>query len=151
MVEVGTSLALAFVVIGIIMLVAEATSPGTFIIVPATVLLVLGGIGLVYPDILVSWWSPLIAVVVLFPVTMLTIKMYQKLAPPAPPETTVGTSLVGLTGRVVAAVEPGTLKGKVRISHDTWSASSEAPIPVGTKVLVLRSEGVHVIVEEINK
>ncbi|MGD0057633.1 MAG: NfeD family protein [Methanomassiliicoccales archaeon] len=146
--ETGTIFALAFVVIGVIMLIAEAASPGSFILVPATVLLVLGAIGLVSPDWLLSWWAPLAAVLVLVPTTIITIKLYQKLAPPVAPETTVAASLVGMKGVVTREVGPHDLKGKVRIEHDTWSATSPNTIPVGTTVVVKSSEGVHVCVEE---
>lgn len=147
--DLGTTLALIFVIIGIFMLLAEAASPGSFIIVPATVLLVLGGIGLVYPDWLLTWYAPVTAVVVLVPMTIFTIKMYQKLAPPVPPETTVATSLVGMTGMVEVPVLPHSMKGKVRIANDTWSAVSDVPIPAGKRVVVKSSEGVHVKVEEL--
>ena len=140
---------LALLVIGILMILAEVASPGAFILVPATVLIVLGAIGMVAPDILVSWWSPIIAVVILLPMTYVTMMMYQKLAPPAPPETTVATSLVGMTGVVERTVMPDTLVGKVRIEHDSWSATSNKEIPVGRKVVVKASEGVHVTVEEV--
>ncbi|HIH01211.1 TPA: NfeD family protein [Thermoplasmata archaeon] len=146
----GTELALAFVIIGVLMLLAELASPGAFIIVPASVLIVLGGVGLVYPDWLLTWWAPLAAVIILVPMTIVTMKLYQNLAPPAPPETVVATTLIGQRGIVVSEVYPGNLKGKVRIDHDTWSATSEsAVIPAGRKVLVRASEGVHVTVEEI--
>ncbi|MDH3366038.1 MAG: NfeD family protein [Thermoplasmata archaeon] len=146
----AVELALAFVIIGILMLLAEAASPGSFIIVPASVLIVLGGVGLLYPDWLFTWWAPMAAVVILVPMTLVTIKLYQNLAPPAPPETTVATSLVGLTGVVVTEVSPDNLRGKVRIAHDSWSATSASKtIPAGTKVVVVGSEGVHVRVEEL--
>ena len=145
----GTELGLAFVVIGILMLLGELSSPGSFILVPATVLLVLGGIGLVAPGVLLSWYSPVLAVIIVVPTTYVSIKMYQKLAPPAPPETTVATSLVGQMGVVTTEVLPSSLKGKVRIDHDTWSATSDKAIPVGKKVVVKGSEGVHVKVEEV--
>jgi membrane protein implicated in regulation of membrane protease activity len=145
----GVELALAMVVIGIFMLLAEAASPGAFILVPATVLIILGGIGLVAPEWLMSWWSPLIAAIIVVPVTYVTMKMYQKLAPPAPPETTVATSLVGMTGVVTIEVFPNNLRGKVRIANDTWSATAATVLPVGTKVVVRSSEGVHVVVEKI--
>ena len=147
----GFELGLAFVIIGIIMLLAELSSPGAFILVPATVLLVLGFVGILAPNILISWWSPVITVVIVIPITYVTMRMYQKLAPPAPPETTVATSLVGTTGVVERAVEPNSLKGKVRIEHDVWSATSEKPIPAGKKVVVKSSEGVHVMVEEVRE
>lgn len=145
----GTELALAFIIIGILMLLAEAASPGSFILVPATVLLALGGVGLVFPDWLLSWWSPVIAALVMVPMFFVTIKLYQKLAPPAPPETTVATSLVGMKGVVEREISPDTMRGKVRIANDTWSATSTKVIPVGTKIVVKASEGVHVKVEEL--
>jgi membrane protein implicated in regulation of membrane protease activity len=142
-------LALAFVVIGVILLIAEAASPGTFLIVPGTVLLILGAIGLIEPDLLTSWWAPVVVAIILIPLTLLTIKGYQRLAPPAPPETTVASSLLGKKGLVTREVEPGSLKGKVMIENDTWSATAETVIPAGTKVVVKSSEGVHVKVEEL--
>jgi membrane protein implicated in regulation of membrane protease activity len=146
----GLDLALAFVIIGVLMLLAELASPGAFIIVPASVLIVLGGMGLIYPDWLLSWWSPLVAVAILVPMTLVTMKLYQNLAPPAPPQTVVATSLLGQKGVVLTDVYPGTLKGKVRIDNDTWSATSVSDvIPAGRNVVVKASEGVHVTVEEI--
>ena len=145
----GQELGLALVIGGIILLLAEAASPGAFMLVPATVLLILGAIGLVAPSILLSWWSPLLTAIIVVPTTILTIKFYQKLAPPAPPETVVATSLVGQMGVVVTEVVPNDLKGKVRIANDTWSALSDKPIPAGRKVIVKSSEGVHVKVEEV--
>lgn len=139
---------LILLVIGILMILAEVASPGAFILVPATVLIVLGGIGMVAPKVLLSWWSPLLAVIILIPMTFVTMKLYQKLAPPAPPETTVATSLIGRTGVVEREVVPHTLAGKVRIDHDTWSATSDKVIPAGKNVVVKDSEGVHVKVEE---
>jgi len=146
----GAELALAFVIVGVLMLLAELASPGAFIIVPASVLIVLGGVGLIYPDWLLTWWAPLAAAVILVPMTLVTMKLYQNLSPPAPPETIVATTLVGQKGMVKKEVYPGNLKGKVRIDHDTWSATSVSTvIPAGTKIVVTASEGVHVTVEEI--
>ncbi|MEW5747494.1 MAG: NfeD family protein [Candidatus Thermoplasmatota archaeon] len=145
----GTELALAFVIIGILMLLAEAASPGSFILVPATVLLVLGGIGLVFPEWLLTWYAPVTAAIVVVPMFFITIRMYQKLAPPVPPETTVASSLVGQTGFVEKEVLPDSMRGKVRIANDTWSATSTVAIPAGRRVIVKASEGVHVKVEEL--
>jgi membrane protein implicated in regulation of membrane protease activity len=147
--SLATDLSLALIVIGVLMLLVELSQPGSFLLVPATVLIALGGIGLVFPDLLLTIWSPIIAVIILVPTTLLTIKLYQRLAPPAPPETTMGTSLIGKEGIVKTEVVPGSLKGKVRIANVIWSATSTNPIPAGKRVRVTRSEGVHVIVEEI--
>ena len=147
--DLATELSLAFIVIGVIMLLIEAAAPGNFMLVPATVLIILGVLGLLIPDFLLSWWAPIAAAVVLIPTTYLTIKLYQRLAPPAPPETTVATSLVGTKGVVISEVKPNDLKGKVRIEHDIWSATAEKVISAGSRVEVIGSEGVHVIVKEI--
>lgn len=149
--SLATDLSLVFIVIGVLMLLLEISQPGSFLLVPATVLLALGGIGLIFPDLLLTVWSPIIAVIILVPTTLLTIKIYQRLAPPAPPETTVATSLIGKEGVVDVEVMPGTLKGKVRIANVVWSANSSTPIAVGKRVKVVRSEGVHVTVEEISQ
>ncbi len=151
MADLATTLSLAFIVIGVIMLLVEAAAPGNFMLVPATVLLILGSLGLIIPDFLMSWWAPIAAAIVLIPTTYLTIKLYQRLAPPGPPETTVATSLVGKEGVVTKEVTPNDLKGKVRIEHDTWSATANRDIPVGRHVIVRSSEGVHVVVEETGK
>jgi len=137
------------VLAGVVLLVIEAISPGAFLIVPATIVIIIGVLGLVYPDLLFSIWSPIIAVVLFVPMTYVTIKLYQRLAPPAPPQTTVATSLVGQKGVVTRTVRPNSLTGKVRIEHDIWSATAASEIREGKKVVVKSSEGVHVTVEEV--
>ncbi|HOB37459.1 MAG: NfeD family protein [Methanomassiliicoccaceae archaeon] len=147
----GAELGLIMIIIGIIMLIAEIFAPGAFLLVPATVLIVLGAIGMIAPDILLSWWSPIIAVVLIVPMTLITVRMYQKLSPPMPPTTTVATSLIGQEGVVVTKVCPGNIKGKVKIKSDVWSATSDQNIPVGARVVVVHSEGVHVRVKQIGE
>jgi membrane protein implicated in regulation of membrane protease activity len=145
----GFELGLAFLIIGFLMLLAEVSSPGYFILVPATVLMALGAMYILAPELSEEWWSPLVAGIVAIPTTYVSIKMYQKLAPPAPPETTVASSLVGQMCIVEVEVVPNSLKGKVRIDHDTWSATSGKAIPTGKRIKVVASEGVHVTVEEV--
>jgi membrane protein implicated in regulation of membrane protease activity len=102
-----------------------------------------------FPGVIFTWWAPIAAVIVLVPTTFLTIKLYQRLSPPGPPETTVATSLVGMKGVVTVDVYPNNLRGKVVIENDTWSATSESLIVEGKNVVVVSSEGVHVVVKEI--
>ena len=142
---------LIFVILGIVMLVAELGSPGFFIAVPGTVLIVLGIIGLAWEGFITTWWSPLVAILVGAPILIVSMKLYQKLAPPAPPETTVGASLIGRQGLVVKLVEPDNIRGKVRIGSEVWSATSSVPIHTGKRVVVVESEGVHVTVRELKE
>jgi membrane protein implicated in regulation of membrane protease activity len=147
--EFEVLISIIFIVLGVLMLLAELMNPGVFLIVPGTVLIVLGFLGMAFPEFLLSIYSPLLAVGILVPMTYVTIKLYQKLAPPAPPETIVATSLIGREGIVTTDIQPNSLSGKVRIEHDNWSATSDKMIPKGRKVVVKASEGVHVIVEEL--
>jgi membrane protein implicated in regulation of membrane protease activity len=148
--DLAWTVGLIFVIIGIIFLLAEASSPGFFIAIPATILIILGILGIVAPGIFFSFWSPLIAVGIAIPVTLIVIYFYRQLAPPQEPVTTVGDSLIGKRGLVITATDPDShTKGKVRIGSDTWSATSEITIQEGSRVEVIASEGVHVIVRKV--
>ncbi|MCK4444936.1 MAG: NfeD family protein [Thermoplasmata archaeon] len=142
---------LIFVIVGVILLIAETASPGFFVAIPATVLMILGALGMVIEGFLLSPWSPVVAVVVAVPALIVTMYAYQRLAPPEPPTTTVGRSLVGKHGIVREAIIPNTLKGKVRIEHQTWSGTSDHYIAKDTLVEVVQSKGVHVIVREVQQ
>jgi membrane protein implicated in regulation of membrane protease activity len=142
---------LVFIVVGVILLIVETASPGFFVAIPATVLMILGALGMLIDGFFLSIWSPIVAVVVAVPAFIITMYAYQRLAPPEPPTTTVGHSLVGKRGIVREAILPNTLKGKVRIEHQTWSAASDHYIPVDTLVEVVQSKGVHVIVREVQQ
>lgn len=145
--ESAVIVALVLIVLGLILLIVEATSPGVFMIIPASVLIILGALGLISPDFLFSWWAILIAIVVAVPVTVITIYFYKFLGTPQPPSTTITDTLVGTTGVVVVSTVPGTIKGKIRLDSDTWSANSDKPIEAGVRARVVRSEGVHVFIE----
>ncbi|MEA4977586.1 MAG: NfeD family protein [Methanomassiliicoccaceae archaeon] len=145
--ELATAVALLFIIIGLIFLIVEATMPGVFMIIPAVIFIIIGGLGLFEPDLLFTWYAVALAIVVAIPVTLLTIYAYRFLGKPEPPSTTITDTLVGETGVVTVDTIPGTLKGKVRIGTDTWSANSEVPLRVGTRVKVIKSEGVHVFIE----
>lgn len=140
---------MGFVISGIIMLLAETAVPGFFIAVPGTVLIVLGLMGMGIEGFITSIWSPVVALIVCVPTVIIVMMAYQKLAPPAPPETTVGASLIGKAGIVVTNVVPNSIRGKVKIKNDVWSATSTVPIPAGRRIVVIKSEGVHVTVQEL--
>ena len=141
------TLAIIFIIVGALLLIAEAAMPGVFMLIPGTVLVILGVIGYFYPDFLISKYSPILALAIAIPVSIGTVKLYQFLATPEPPTTTVAESLLGKEGIVTVETNPENIKGKVRIGSDTWSATSSEPIEAGTEVKVVQSEGVHVTVE----
>ncbi len=143
-------LGLIFLIIGIVMFLIEASTPGFFIGIFGSIFVVIGIIGIAFPTLFFTIWSPIIAAIVGIITTVGVIIFYKKLAPPEAPTTTVGDSLIGKQGIVLIETDPGSLtKGKVKIGSDTWSATSEKPIKKGSKVVVLDSEGVHITVEEL--
>ncbi len=144
--EEAAVLALIIIIVGAVLILIEALNPGAFVIIPGTVLVIVGAIGYAVPDFLISIYSPIVAVALALPVTLITIKLYQVLAKPVPPTTTVTDSLIGKKGKVVTATDPNSLKGKVRIGMDIWSANSEEPIAEGEQVEVTAAEGVHITV-----
>ena len=144
----AATVALIIVAIGAVLILFETLSPGAFIVIPGTVMVIVGAIGFAVPDFLFSIYSPIVAIVIAVPVTILTIKLYQVLAKPVPPTTTVSESLIGKKGKVTVATEPTSLKGKVRIGMEIWSANSEEPIAEGEQVEVVSAEGVHITVRK---
>jgi len=143
------NLALIFIIIGVILLIAEAAAPGFFVAIPAAILIALGVIGLLVKGFLLSLYSPIFAIVVGMAAFGLTVSIYKKIAPPEVPTTITGTSLVGKMGLVTVDVEPHSIRGKVQINNESWSATSEGSIPKGTKVVVVGSEGVHVKIKRM--
>lgn len=143
------TLGLIFVIVGIVLLLAEAHAPGFFLGVPATVLVIIGVLGIFVPGFFSSPWSPFLVVVVGGVAFYITMRFYARLAPPQPPSATVGTSLIGRFGVVTQEVVPDSLAGKVKIDHQVWSATASEVIPRGTRVQVVASEGVHVVVQKV--
>ncbi len=143
------TLALILIIIGMVLIIVEAFSPGVYMIIPGTVLLILGILGWAFPDFLFTWKSPVVALVIAIPVTVLTVWGYRFLGRPEPPSTTVMDSLLGKSGKVTVAIVPGSMKGKVKIGSDTWSAEADEDINVGQEVTVDSSSGVHVHVKKI--
>lgn len=152
--EPGTSTAIVFLLLGLILIVVEVFNPGFFIAVPGGTLFIMGSIGLIAPWLMfgspVAWamW-PAAAVIA----TLGNLYLYKKWAPAGDkPDTLSNDSLPGEEGRVTVAVVPHKITGKVLIRGSTWSARTAddaKTIPVGTMVRVIRAEGVHVVVEPI--
>jgi len=145
-VEIG----FAMIIIGIGLMVAEAMYPGFFVAVPGTVLLVMGSVFILLPEIF-EQWSPIIMVVTALLASIATLMLYRKIAPGQKPSSTSMDSLVGMKGVVTTDVQSGSISGKVKLTNQIWSATSESPIPVGRKVEVISSEGVHVKVIELTE
>lgn len=146
-----STIGLALLIIGILFIIAEAATPGFFIGVIGTAFIAMGLVGIFFPYILDTPWSPIIVVIVTSGSMLGAVMFYRRLGKSQPTATTITESNVGKEGIVMEDIEPHNLKGKVKISHQIWSATSDVNIPKGTTVRVIDWEGVHVIVEEVEE
>ncbi|MCX6693350.1 MAG: NfeD family protein [Methanomicrobiales archaeon] len=138
------------IVLGTALLVIEAFNPGFFAAVPGTVMIILGVLLLLGVDIFSSVWGVVVGVVIAIAAAAFTIWLYSRITPDGSPVTISRDSLVGLEGRVLKETDPDTIAGKVMIAGQEWSARSASDhIAKGKLVKVVRSEGVHIIVEEV--
>ena len=147
--DAALGFAVIFIIIGIIMITMEPLVPGFFIAIPGVFFLTSGLIGSFKPDAFYPW-GIMIGIVAAIPVTFIVLMFYKRIGKIAPPTTTVGDSLIDKIGKITRETLPGNVtKGKVRIGSRVWSATSNKKLKIGTKVKVIESEGVHVVVEEI--
>ncbi len=140
---------IVFILVGLIMLIVEVHTPGFFIAVPGTILLVLGAAMIIMGDNLDILTGSILVLISAFGASIATLMWYRYIGPTQAPSTTTIDGLVGKEGVVIKKVEPGSIKGKVKIDNDVWSATSEDPIEEGKKVIVVKGEGVHVVVKEV--
>ena len=135
------------VIIGLGLLVLEASQPGFFVAVPATTLVVLGIITLLIPEVAQNY-APAIIVITALVSSIITIGFYRKIAPGQKPQTTSMDIMALKKGVVVKTVNSGSISGKVEIENQVWSATADSVIEEGKNVIVISSEGVHVKVKE---
>ena len=135
------------VIIGLGLLVLEASQPGFFVAVPATTLVVLGIITILIPEVAQNY-APAIIVITALVSSIITISLYRKMAPGQKPQTTSMDIMAQKKGVVVKTVHSGSISGKVEIENQVWSATADSVIEEGKKVIVISSEGVHVKVKE---
>ena len=151
MVEVSPEgIGYGLVAVGVLLFLVEIASPGFFIAVPATILVILGVLALAFPGFsLFSVWAPIVVIVVGAPATFLTLRLYRRMAPPDDaPTTQTSSNLVGRRGIVTAEVLPDSVRGKVKVAHQSWSATTrEAPIPVDAQVVIVDVDGVILVVK----
>jgi membrane protein implicated in regulation of membrane protease activity len=135
------------VIIGLGLLIVEASQPGFFVAVPGTTLIVLGTVTLLIPEVAQDY-APAIIVVTALVSSIFTITFYRRMAPGQMPLTTSMDILAGKEGVVIKKISPDSISGKVKIDNQIWSATGESEIEAGKKVIVISSEGVHVKVKE---
>jgi len=142
--------ALSLIVVGVIILLMEPFVPGLFLAIPGTVLVAIGAVGLIIPELMFTPAALLVGILAGIVTFFIALKTYQFIAPNKPPTTTVADSLLGKEGIITTPTDPDhRTRGKVRIDSQVWSAYADSVIPVDTRVKVIKSEGVHVKVIRI--
>ena len=148
-----TELGIALIIFGFLLLVMEISLPGFFIGIPATVSMALGVMAIVFQEDVNTWPVFVVSLLISGLTFAGTIKFYQTLAPPEKQLThvTSGSSLVGKIGTLINDATHDTIEGTIRIKSEEYSARSftDSIIPAGTKVVVVESSGVHLIVREL--
>jgi len=144
---IDATIGLALVIVGIILLAFELIHPGALLLIPGSILLVAGFLYLFLPNVLLdSFIGPVAIVVVAVVAALVEIPYYRWIAPTHSPLSTTSSGLVGAEAIVTVPIVPNSLKGKVRVRSEVWSAKASVPIPEGTRVRVVHGEGVSVTV-----
>lgn len=138
-------LGIFLVAIGLVLFGIELAHPGVLLFIPGSILLAAGLMFVFLPDFLLNQpWGAAVVLVAALVAALLEIPYYRYVAPPHRPMTTTSGGFEGELGVVVADVIPNSLKGKIRIRTEIWSAQSTKPIASGTRVKVIGGEGVSV-------
>ncbi len=143
------TLGVLLVVIGLILLILEVHTPGFFIAIPGTIILVLGVAMLFMGDNLDVTTASVLVLISAVGASAVTLSFYKIIGKSEPPTTTTFDRLVGEHGIVISKIKPNSLSGKVKVNSEIWSATADHIIEEGTEVIVLKGEGVHLKVREV--
>ena len=116
---------LGFVILGAVLLAAEAATPGFFIGAVGTAFLVMGVIAMAFgDDTLTTWWAPIIMIIAAVIGMAISVWFYKSLGTVQPPTTTVTESIVGKTGIVTRDTDPDhQTRGKVKVGSRVSNAT----------------------------
>ncbi len=145
------TVSLMLMLVGLILIALEPIVPGFFISVVGVFFAIMGLVGYIWPDYLFSPMAVSVALLLTASSGIILLYTYKTMGANQEPQLMVASSLVGKTGIVKKKITPYSLDGKVEIGNTIWSAEADHEIPEGTRVKVVHSEGVHVVVEEIKK
>ena len=149
-VAISQIVAVFVLMIGIVMFAIEIAHPGVFLLIPASVLIVAGLLLWFLPNYLLDTaYGPAAVIIVAFAAAIATVPYYRRIAPVHKPMSDIPMALAGEIGIVISPIIPDTLRGKVRVKSEIWSARGTVPIPIGAKVRVLGGEGVAVNVRPL--
>lgn len=151
MITEGISYGWIVILAGAFFLALEVFSPGFFLLVPATVLIIIGALILLGVDIFNSNLGIIVGISTAIVAAIFTVFIYGRLTPErTKPFTMSMDSLIGKEGLLIKTADENSMNGKVRIEGQVWSArSNSGVIGEGKKVKVISSKGVHIVIEEV--
>ena len=148
--QIDAAAGMAILLIGAVLFIIELFHPGALLLIPATIMIVGGVMYLLIPNVLLdSIWGPVAIIAAALVSTGVTIFYYRWLAGTHTPLSTTSAGLVGEEAVVLVDIVPNTIRGKVKVRSEIWSARGAEPIPAGTHVRVVHGEGVSLTVEPI--
>ncbi len=134
---------ITLIVVGLILFGVELIHPGALLLVPGSIVLMSGVLYIFFPATLLQ--TPYGALAILLAAivgALVQIPFYRWVAPTHRPMTSTASGFNGEVGIVVAPIDPDTMRGKVRIGSEVWTAKADRAIPSGTRVKVVSGEGV---------
>ena len=130
-----------WVVLGLLAAVIEVLSPlFGFIFVSVAV---------IPPAVLAASHAPLAWQLAAFAVTLFLLLVFvrPRLIAPAKGLPSTAQALVGQRARVTETIDPVTGTGRISVAGHDWAARSQAPIAVDRDVVVIRQDGIVLVVE----
>ena len=147
----GLSYGWLVILAGTLLIGLEVSSPGFFLLVPGTVLIIIGMLMLLGIDIFSTNLGILAGVGIALAAAIVTVFAYSRMTPPGQKPYTISMdSLIGKEGLLIKAADERSLDGKASIEGQVWSAKAkQGTIPEGARIKVISSKGVHIVVEEV--
>lgn len=147
---VDIAIALVLLIAGAALFLFEIAHPGALLFIPGSILLVAGLLYALLPSVLLdSPIGPAVVIIAAAVSAAAEIPYYRYVAPIHRPMSSTAAGFEGEEAIVTVAIVPNTIRGKVRVKSETWSATAAVPIGVGTRVRVVHGEGVSLTVEAI--
>jgi len=136
-----------WVVLAAVLIVGEIFTAGFFMLPFGLGAVIAAGVNWV--GLSVGWqWAAFLAVSA---VLLFSLRKFSDRVTHEPPERMGADRLIGQEGRVIVDVEPAPGPGRVRVEREEWVADSAGRevIPVGTRVIVEKIVGTHLIVRPV--
>lgn len=135
-------------VLAAVLVVAEIFTAGFFLL-PFGIGAAIAAL-LAYLGMSLGWqWGVFLAVSA---VTLLAMRRLAERMTHEPPQKVGADRLIGKTGAVIERLEVDARFGRVRIEREEWRADAPGfePVPEGTRVIVERIEGTHLVVRPVD-